>query len=84
MLLEVFRDRIAAGRASTGHAANVTVGAISGAGKARISRSLRLSTLSQVEAFHLEEYNGLQTTHPSTAGKTAQTELRSKLGEGKL
>ena len=81
MLLKVFDDRVALGRAAAEQAAAAIRRAIAERGSARIVAATAASQLefldaltkapgidwSRVEAFHLDEYIGLPVTHPGSA-----------------
>jgi glucosamine-6-phosphate deaminase len=94
MLVKVFNDRIALGRAAAGQAAAAIRRAISERGNARIIAATAASQLefldaltkepeidwSCVEAFHLDEYIGLPVTHPGSFRKMLLEQLVRKTG----
>jgi glucosamine-6-phosphate deaminase len=94
MLLRVFDDKVTLGRAAAEQAANAIRRAISERGMARIVAATAASQLefldaltkapgidwTWVEAFHLDEYIGLPSTHPGSFRKMLMTELINKTG----
>jgi glucosamine-6-phosphate deaminase len=94
MLLKVFDDKATLGGAAAEQAANAIRRAISQSGKARIIAATAASQLefldaltkapgidwTQVEAFHLDEYIGLPSTHPGSFRKMLMAELVNKTG----
>ena len=94
MLLKVFNDRVALGRAAAEQAAAAIRRAIAERGNARIVAATAASQLefldaltkapgidwSRVEAFHLDEYIGLPVTHPGSFRKMLLEQLLQKTG----
>ena len=94
MLLKVFDDRVALGRAAAEQAAAAIRRAIAERGSARIVAATAASQLefldaltkapgidwSRVEAFHLDEYIGLPVTHPGSFRKMLLEQLLQKTG----
>ena len=94
MLLRVFKDKAALGRAAAGQAATAIRRAIAERGRARIVAATAASQLEflnaltkapdidwpRVEAFHLDEYIGLPATHPGSFHKMLMERLVSKTG----
>src|SRR6202034_3218079 len=94
MLLRVFNDKVALGRAAAGQAATAIRRAIAERGRARIVVATAASQLEflnaltkapdidwpKVEAFHLDEYIGLPATHPGSFRKMLMERLVSKTG----
>ena len=94
MLLKVFNDRVALGRAAAEQAATAIRRAIAERGNARIVAATAASQLefldaltkapgidwSRVEAFHLDEYIGLPVTHPGSFRKMLLEQLLQKTG----
>src|SRR6266567_9267369 len=94
MLLKVFDDRVALGRAAAEQAAAAIRRAIAERGQARIIAATAASQLefldaltkapgidwTRVEAFHLDEYIGLPITHPGSFRKMLMAELVNKTG----
>jgi glucosamine-6-phosphate deaminase len=94
MLLRVFPDKPALGRAAAEQAANAIRRAIAVRGHARIIAATAASQLefldaltkapeidwSKVEAFHLDEYVGLPITHPGSFRKMLLEQLVNKTG----
>jgi len=94
MLLRVFKDKAALGRAAAGQAATAIRRAIAERGRARIVAATAASQLEflnaltkapdidwpKVEAFHLDEYIGLPATHPGSFRKMLMEGLVSKTG----
>ena len=94
MLLRVFDDKISLANAAAEQAASAIRGAIRERGKARIIAATAASQLefltaltrapgiawSQVEAFHLDEYIGLASTHPGSFRKMLMEQLLAKTG----
>src|SRR4029077_12451180 len=94
MLLKVFDDRDALGRAAAAQAAAAIRRAIAERGSARIVAATAASQLeflgaltkapeidwSKVEAFHLDEYIGLPASHPGSFRKMLLEQLVRKTG----
>ena len=94
MLLKVFDDRVALGRAAAEQAAAAIRRAIAARGNARIIAATAASQLefldaltkapridwANVEAFHLDEYIGLPVTHPGSFRKMLLEQLVQKTG----
>jgi glucosamine-6-phosphate deaminase len=94
MLLKVFTDRVALGRAAAEQAAAAIRRAIAERGNARIVAATAASQLEfldaltkapgidwfRVEAFHLDEYIGLPITHPGSFRKMLLEQLLQKTG----
>jgi len=94
MLLRIFKDKVALGRAAAGQAATAIRRAIAERGRARIVAATAASQLEflnaltkapdidwpRVEAFHLDEYIGLPATHPGSFHKMLMERLVSKTG----
>ena len=94
MLVRVFKDKGALGRAAAGQAATAIRRAITEHGRARIVAATAASQLEfldaltkeqgidwpKVEAFHLDEYIGLPATHPGSFRKMLMEQLVSKTG----
>lgn len=94
MLLRVFSDRVSLGQAAAGQAATAIRRAIAERGRARIIAATAASQLefldaltktggidwTKVEAFHLDEYIGLPTTHPGSFRKMLMEQLVRKTG----
>src|SRR5260370_2739831 len=94
MLLKVFNDRLALGRAAAEQAAAAIRRAITERGHARIIAATAASQLefldaltkapgidwSRVETFHLDEYIGLPVTHPGSFRKMLLEQLLQKTG----
>jgi len=94
MLIRVFQDKVALGRAAAEQASSTIRRAIADRGAARIiaataaSQKEFLDALtkasgidwSNVEAFHLDEYIGLPITHPGSFRKMLMEQLISKTG----
>src|ERR1700730_13476553 len=94
MLLKVFNDRVALGRAAAEQAAAAIRRALAERGNARIVAATAASQLefldaltkapgidwSRVEAFHLDEYMGLPVTHPGSFRKMLLEQLLQKTG----
>jgi glucosamine-6-phosphate deaminase len=94
MLLRVFNDKIALGRAAAEQAATAIRGALAQQGYARIVAATGISQLefldaltktpdidwAKVEMFHLDEYIGLPITHPAGFRKFLLERLISKTG----
>jgi glucosamine-6-phosphate deaminase len=92
MLIRVFNDRVSLGQAAAGQAATAIRRALGERGQARIvaataaSQREFLDTLTKssgidwkkVEAFHLDEYIGLPTTHPGSFRKMLLEQLVRK------
>ncbi len=94
MLLKVFNDKIALGKAAAEQAASAIRRAIAEHGQARIIAATAASQLeflnaltraagidwSKVEAFHLDEYIGLPVTHPGSFRKMLIEQLVRRTG----
>ena len=94
MLIKVFNNKTALGRAAADQASTAIRRAISERGEARIIAATAASQLefldaltkapgidwSKVEAFHLDEYIGLPITHPGSFRKMLMEQLVSKTG----
>src|SRR5258707_138114 len=94
MLLKVFNDKIALGKAAAEQAASEIRRAIAEQGQARIIAATAASQLeflsaltsaagidwSKVEAFHLDEYIGLPVTHPGSFRKMLIEQLVRRPG----
>ena len=94
MLLRVFNDKTALGRAAAEQAATAIRRAITERGQARIVAATAASQLefldaltntpgidwTKVEAFHLDEYIGLPITHPGSFRKMLMEQLVAKTG----
>lgn len=94
MLIRVFNEKSALGRAAAEQAASAIRRAISERGEARIVAATAASQLefldaltkmpgidwSKVEAFHLDEYIGLPITHPGSFRKMLMEQLVGKTG----
>jgi glucosamine-6-phosphate deaminase len=94
VLLKVFNDRVALGRAAAEQAAAAIRRAIAERGNARIVAATAASQLefldaltkargidwSKVEVFHLDEYIGLPVTHPGSFRKMLREQLLQKTG----
>ena len=94
MLIRVFNDKVSLGRAAAEQAANAILRAIEARGRARIIAATAASQLeflnaltktpgidwSKVEAFHLDEYIGLPSTHPGSFRKMLLEQLVQKTG----
>jgi len=94
MLLRIFSDRVALGRAAADQAASAIRRAIAERGRARIIAATAASQLefldalakadgvdwAKVEAFHLDEYIGLPVTHPGSFRKMLLELLVAKTG----
>jgi glucosamine-6-phosphate deaminase len=94
MLLRVFSDKAALGRAAAEQAATAIRRAIAERGRARIIAATAASQLefldaltkadridwTRVEAFHLDEYVGLPVTHPGSFRKMLIEQLVNKTG----
>src|SRR6266700_243012 len=94
MLLRVFADKLSLGQAAADQAAAAIRRAISDRGKARIIAATAASQLefldaltkapgidwNKVEAFHLDEYIGLPSTHPGSFRKMMMEQLVAKTG----
>jgi glucosamine-6-phosphate deaminase len=94
MLLRVFKDRVALGRAAAAQAAAAIRRAIVERGHARIIAATAASQVefldgltkapsidwSKVEAFHLDEYIGLPVSHPGSFRKMLLEQLVRKTG----
>jgi glucosamine-6-phosphate deaminase len=94
MLLKVFNDKIALGKAAAEQAASAIRRAIAEHGQARIVAATAASQLefldaltkaagidwSKVEAFHLDEYIGLPVTHPGSFRKMLIEQLVRRTG----
>ncbi len=94
MLLRIFKDKSAMGRAAADQAATAIRRAITERGHARIIAATGASQLefldaltkspnidwSRVEAFHLDEYVGLPASHPASFRKFLMERLVTKIG----
>jgi glucosamine-6-phosphate deaminase len=94
MLLKVFNDKTALGKAAAEQAASAIRRAIAEHGRARIIAATAASQLeflealtktagidwSRVEAFHLDEYIGLPITHPGSFRKMLIEQLVRRTG----
>jgi glucosamine-6-phosphate deaminase len=94
VLLKLFHDRIALGRAAAAQASAAIRGAIEERSHARIIAATAASQLefldvltrapgidwSRVEVFHLDEYIGLPVTHPGSFRKMLLEQLVRKTG----
>jgi glucosamine-6-phosphate deaminase len=94
MLLKVFNDKTALGKAAAEQAASAIRRAIAEHGRARIIAATAASQLeflgaltktagidwSRVEAFHLDEYIGLPITHPASFRKMLIEQLVRRTG----
>jgi len=94
MLLRVFHDKKSLGQAAAEQAATAIRRAISARGQARIIAATAASQLefldaltkssgidwTRVEAFHLDEYIGLPSTHPGSFRKMLLEQLIRKTG----
>src|SRR6266705_3950669 len=94
MLLKVFDDRVALGRAAAEQAASAVRRALAKQGRARIVAATAASQIefldaltraseidwARVEAFHLDEYIGLPVTHPGSFRKMLLEQLIQKTG----
>jgi glucosamine-6-phosphate deaminase len=94
VLLRIFNDRVALGRAAAEQAATAIRRAIAQRGHARIIAATAASQLeflealtkapgidwSKVEAFHLDEYIGLPVSHPGSFRKMLLEQLVQKTG----
>ena len=94
MLIRVFKDKIALGKAAAEQAASAIRRAVSEHGQARIIAATAASQLEfldalaktagidwpKVEAFHLDEYIGLPVTHPGSFRKLLMEQLIRRTG----
>jgi len=94
MLIRVFEDKKTLGQAAADQAANAIRRAIAERGDARIIAATAASQLEfldaltkapgidwkKVEAFHLDEYIGLPSTHPGSFRKMLMEQLVNKTG----
>lgn len=94
MIVRVFDDKQALGKAAAEHAAAAIRAAISKTGSARVVAATGASqfefletlvkqpaiTWGEVELFHLDEYIGLPRTHPASFCRYLQERLVSKTG----
>ena len=94
MLLRRFSDKVSLGRAAANQASTAIRRAISDRGQARIITATGAAQLEfldaltktpnidwpKVEAFHLDEYIGLPSTHPGSFKKFLMDNLASKTG----
>src|ERR1700730_12503280 len=94
MLLKVFNDKTALGKAAAEQAASAIRRAIAGHGQARIVAATAASQLefldaltkgagidwSRVEVFHLDEYIGFPVTHPRSFCKMLVEQLVQRTG----
>src|SRR5712691_4884718 len=94
MLLKVFNDKTALGRAAAQQAASAMRRAIAERGQARIIAATAASQIefldalarasdidwARVEAFHLDEYIGLPVTHPGSFRQMLLEQLVRRTG----
>jgi glucosamine-6-phosphate deaminase len=94
MVLRVFADKVALGKAAAAQAAEAIRGAIQARGRARVVAATGASQIQflealtaeprvdwrRVELFHLDEYIGLPTTHPASFRRFLRERLIDKTG----